>query len=780
MPAFVHAESLTGQVVDLQGSAVADAKIRLFDRTGGEPRSTTSSKEGSYSFQGIPRGTYLLEAEGATGTLRVSREVVVKGDEKVKLQMAISSTNTEVLVTASGTPLNVDENAKALDVVDADEISLRDELSISEAIRSLPGVRVQTLGGPGSFTTVKIRGLRPENTAVLIDGMRFRDAASPQGDATAFLENMTIVDTERIELLRGSGSSLYGSSASGGVINIASRPGGGPTHGSILAEGGGLGMLRSVVTLGGGFGMDRFSYSGAVSHQNATKGPRDGLPFRNSSTQGSAKYSFTPKISLSGKLWYANSYLATTESPTVKSAQLANFPATGPVNAIALPTDQLELFEKGQPYNSGNATYIPNQMDPDSRLLSTFWSGGITLQHQVTSSGSYHVTYQGVKTTRTGLDGPAGPGSFEPSTVGPVYNLDGYTRTLQARFDQHIGRYNLISFGYEFESESYVSFSGTNYSTSASANFIKLRQRSNAVYFQDQLRFLGGRLQLTVGGRSQFFNLQNPDFAGLVSPYTGTALVSPPTAYTGDAALAYLVPESGTKFRGHVGNSFRAPSGYERFGGGSFGYLGDPRLSPERSVAVDGGVDQKLFQSKLTLSGTMFYTNLQQRIDFVNSLPSGDPFGRPFGGYANVGGGIARGVEISGHLSPTARTNLGLSYTYVNSDSRAATIGANYFKTVGEVPHTVTVTATQWFGSRANVAFDMSALSKYTLSMSGRQFVFDGPVKADIAFHYDYPLSDRHTAEFYVKVENMFNQQAYENGFIGPKAWAIAGIKFRY
>ena len=56
-----------------------------------------------------------------------------------------------------------------------------------------------------------------------------------QGDATAFLEDMTIVDTERIEVLRGSGSSLYGSHALGGVINVTTRPGGGRTHGEFRA-----------------------------------------------------------------------------------------------------------------------------------------------------------------------------------------------------------------------------------------------------------------------------------------------------------------------------------------------------------------------------------------------------------------------------------------------------------------------------------------------------------------------------------------------------------------
>ncbi|HLQ77216.1 MAG TPA: TonB-dependent receptor, partial [Terriglobia bacterium] len=668
LPGYVHAENLTGRILDPQGKSVPDAQVRLFDRNSGELRATRSSRDGDFAFQGIPTGIYLVEADGASGTLAASYEVNVNGDQKMDLKLGINGTKTDVLVTASGTPLNVDEISKAVDVIDSEEIALRDEFSISETLRSVPGLRVQTLEGPGTFTTIRTRGLRAQDTAVLIDGMRFRDAASLQGDATGFLEDMNIVDTERIEVLRGSGSSLYGSNALGGVINITSRPGGGPTHGQFLVEGGGLGMIRSVAAIGGGFAKDRFTYSGGVSHLNVTKGSRDGLPSRNSSTQGSAKYSFNPKISLSGRLWYSNSYTASTESPTFTAAVLANSPSTGEVKAVALPIDQLALFEKGQAFNAGNATYIPNQIDPDGRRLGTFFSGGTTLQHQISSSSSYHVTYQGVKTTRTYLDGPAGPGSFEPTSA-TRSNFDGYTNTLQARFDQRVGSYNLISLGYEFEDERYVSFNGSAYDTTASSSSIKLPQRSNALYFQDQISLMAGRLQVTIGGRTQWFNLKDPVFAGFTSPYTGTTLITPPTAYTGDAALAYFIPQSNTKFRGHVGNSFRAPSGYERFGGGSGFYYGDPRLSPERSVAVDGGIDQKLFQSKLTLSGTIFYTNLQQTILFANSLPSGDPFGRFFG-YANGGGGIARGIELAGHVSPTRKTNVGMSYTYVNSDSR--------------------------------------------------------------------------------------------------------------
>src|SRR5882672_495495 len=294
MSALGYAENITGKVLDPQGSAVADAQIRLFDRNGGDMRSTTSSKEGVYGFQGIPAGTYLIDADGSTGTLRGSQEVTVRGDEKMDLKLTISGSKTDVLVTASGTSLRGDEIAKALDVVDSEDIDLRNEISISEALRTVPGLRIQTLEGPGSLTEIKIRGLRAQDTAVLIDGMRFRDAASISGDATAFLGDMNIIDTDRIEVLRGSGSSLYGSHALGGVINITSRPGGGPTHGAVLLEGGGLGMIRSTATIGGGFGMDRFTYSAGVSHLNVTKGSRDGLPYRSTGTQGSAKYDFTP------------------------------------------------------------------------------------------------------------------------------------------------------------------------------------------------------------------------------------------------------------------------------------------------------------------------------------------------------------------------------------------------------------------------------------------------------------------------------------------------------
>ena len=795
LPVSLSAETLSGQVLDPQSKAIAGAQVRLYDRNSGEMRSTKSADDGTYNFKELPIGNFLLEAGNSSGTLNGSSDVLVAGDKKLDLKLELSGVKSEVLVVAANTPQTTNEIAKAVDAIDSHEIALRDENSVPDAIRSFPGIRVQTQEGPGSLTTIQMRGLGNQDTAVVIDGVRFRDAGSIQGDATSMFEDMSLVDTDRIEVLRGSGSSLYGSHALGGVINITSNSGGGPMHGQFLAEGGGLGTIRSLATISGGLSKDEFTYSLGVSHINVTKGPRDGLPFRNTSTNFSLKYSINPKMSLAGKLWYANSYLATTENPSVNSDILATLPSSGEVKAVPLPIDQLQLLETGQPFDIGNATFIPNQIDPDSRRIGKPYTGDLLFQHQLTRTTSYQLEYQGVGTSRIYSDGPAGAGSFEPAT--PTQNsFYGYTNSGQFHIEQKAGRHNRLSGGYDYERERYVNLNG-NYNTPSSTGSTRFKQRSSSFYAQDLISLADNRLQISAGGRAQVFNLKDPQFTGYTSPYAGSTLIAPPTAYTGDGAISWFIRSSGTKLRAHAGSSYRAPSGYERFGGASGFYYGDPTLAPERARSADGGIDQNLFGSRVTISATAFYTRLQESIIFSNSLggpapadptdpnaPVGpfDPYGRSIG-YQNGSGGISRGLEVSAHMSPTSRTNIGLSYTRLNSDSDAPTVGTDYYKILGQSPNMFTATAAQWIGQRVSVSFDMSAYSKYVNTISGASglvFVFDAPIKADAAFHYDRPLKGHRSADFYAKVENLLNKRFYEDGFIGPKIWAVGGVRYKF
>jgi vitamin B12 transporter len=777
-----RADSLGGKVVDAQGLVVPNAAIVLHDRNSGDQRNTVSARDGSYRFGEIPAGAYLIEADAAASALVVSKEVSVKGDVMLDLMLEVAGTRTGVVVTASSTPQTIIEVAKAVDTVTAEQIELRDVFQITEALRVLPGLQVQTLEGPGSLTTIKTRGLRASDTAVLIDGMRFQDAASLQNDATSFLEDLTITDTERIEFMRGSGSSLYGSNAMAGVINIVSRSGGGPVSGELRAEGGGLGLFRGVAGIGGG--SDHVNYSGSVSHVNIADGVRGRSPYQNTSAQGSVRYSVTPGAVVTGRIWGTSAKLTGSVNPTLTPAVLANSSSTGEVPAIPLPMDQLALYEQGLPFTAGNATYIPSQIDPDANRLSSFVSGTAAYQQVVSANATYRIAYQGVDTRRGYRDGPEGSGPFQPFSVGTGH-FNGRTDTVQARLDQHLGSHSFLTAGYEFGRERYVAFDDTP-ADPTETNGIRLSQLSHSFYAQDQIPLAGGRLQVALSGRAQLFTLRQPIFSDTTSnPYAGTiGNVETPNAYTGDASVAYFNSTSQTKLRAHGGNSYRAPGTYERFGGGFGSFYGDPRLKPERAVAIDGGIDQWLVQQKLQVSGTIFWTKLQETILFANSLPPGDAFGRFFG-YENGGGGRARGVELSAQVSTNRRTTAFLSYTYTDSISTTPTVGTDYFKTLNLAPHTFALSVTQWFMPRLHVTFDLFTKSHYVLQIANfdvgsRLFDFNGGTKANLVVGYEIPTAGAKRIELYTKIENVFDRLAYEDGFVGPGRWAVAGVRLKY
>ena len=157
------------------------------------------------------------------------------------------------------------------------------------------GTPVSATGGTGAPTSLKTRGLRNEDTAILIDGQRLRDVAAPQGDATGLLSDLIFTNVDRLEVLRGSGSSLYGTNAIGGVVNILTDEGGGRTRGSLLTEGGSLGLFRGRAQVAGGINEDRVAYSVGVAHLNVAHGVDGDDAARNTSGQGRIRFQLTPR-----------------------------------------------------------------------------------------------------------------------------------------------------------------------------------------------------------------------------------------------------------------------------------------------------------------------------------------------------------------------------------------------------------------------------------------------------------------------------------------------------
>jgi iron complex outermembrane receptor protein len=615
--------------------------------------------------------------------------------------------------------------------------------------------------------------LRPEDTAVLIDGMRFRDVAAPQGDAQAYLEDLLTVNTGRIEVLRGSGSSIYGTNAIGGVVNVVTDAGGGPFHGDLTADGGGLGEFRGVAHLGGSGLDNRLQYSAGLGHLNVTRGVDNYNRYRNTTGNGLIDYSLRPGMVLRGRVLGADGFV-----------QLNNTPAAGPDSALP-PAGYVPAI--------GGITFIPNLDDPDYFRTSTFISTLVGVDHQVGPLLSYKITYQALLTDRNTVNGPLGVG------YQPVYRnssqFNGRIDTLQGRMNFLAGSHQLLTAGYEFEREYFDSpASDQNPDPAFRVNSnTQVSQRSNSFDAQDQVRLFQDRLQLSVSGRWQTFDLSLPRFLGNVPVYGNVSAVSPPHAYTGDISAAYFFKSSGTKIRSHGGNGYRAPSLYERFGtsfyGSSFTAYGDPRLRPERSVGIDAGIDQYFASDRLRLSASYFYTRLQEVIafDFSGLInPLTDPFGRSMG-YLNTGGGIARGVELSVEARPLRSMHLLSSYTYTNSRDKNSQFADGTLQTPRISPHTFTLTLLQQFGKRWDAALDFLAASNYLFPLSQndfpyseRTFVFPGPRQANLSIGYTHPLSDVSSIRFYISIKNIGDQTYYEDGFHTPGRWAIGGVTYSF
>ncbi|MDQ3907168.1 MAG: TonB-dependent receptor, partial [Acidobacteriota bacterium] len=636
------------------------------------------------------------------------------------------------------------------------------------------------------FFSIKTRGLRNQDTAILLDGLRLRDPSATQGDFSGYLSDIDIVNLDRVEVLRGSGSSLYGTNAIGGVVNLVTEEGGGPARGELLAEGGSLGFFRGRARLAGGTRSNRISYSLGASHRNVARGVDGDDAARNTSAQGRALFRLTPKATLTARGYFSDSFVQLNDDPRPVVGTLPG----GIVNAVPISLAELRRFESGVPasqLNNGGATFIPSANDPDAARATRFFSGALRFNHQPTERFGYTISYQGNTTRGRFTDGPAGTG-FEPAAPTRT-DFDGRAHTLDARADLLIGRSNFVTGGYEFERETFIN---RQFPESAADNSaLDVTERSHALFAQDQLRLLNDRLQLSAAFRAQFFKLDRPTFTPSASaPYQGVAFASPPNAYTGDGSIAYFFPRIGTKLRGHVGNGYRAPSLFERFGASfsnlfGFSAFGDPRLAPERSISFDAGIDQTFARRRARASATYFYTRLQQVIvfDFTGLVAQPDPFGR-FGGYVNTGGGLARGVELSFEGAPARTLDLRATYTFANSDERTPRLGQ--VRALAIPDHVFSLVATERLGRRVFFNFDLAAASDYLApifdpsSFASRVYRFGSTAKADAGASYRLPLAESRALRFFGVVENLFGATIYESGFRTPGRTARAGAQFSF
>jgi iron complex outermembrane receptor protein len=721
-----------------------------------ESFSTTTDALGNYRFESVPDGRYLLIAGG-----RQASVVIENG-------LASMARLADVVVVAAGDEQTVEQVSKTIDVIGGQEMRDRADFSLIESLRTIPGFRVQQLGGFGRTASIKTRGLRNQDTALLIDGIRFRDASAITGDATPFISDFTLTSIAKVEVLRGSGSSVYGTNAIGGTVDLRTPLARSGTHGQVSAAAGGLGLGRFRGNISHGTDDGRFGINAGYSRTVYTKGidGEDDAGNHNFQTRIDAR-PFTG-TSISGRIFFSDADVRLNSSPDT----LGLLPPSNTTIISAVP----------------GVNFIPDANDPDSFQRSRFFSGQASVEHMLSNKLILGGYYQGLTTRRVNDNGPLGRG-FQSASIsvfeGTIHTANGHLKWTPNYAHQ-------VSIGYEFEKERFGNEGRTP--LGFGDFFTRAGQKSNTFYLQDLIGLANGRLQIAGSMRVQTFGLDRPEFSLTNAPYEAAKLSDPPNAITFDGAAAYSFRSTGTKLRAHVGNGYRVPSLYERFGTffSTFGTpafvaLGDPFLKPEKTLAFDAGIEQDLARERVRLSATYFYTWLNDIIGFGNVVPNIGSTTRPFGGYENQIGGIARGGEFSARIKAGPSTEIFTSYTFTNSDQRTPQVsGSGILKSLGIPDHQFTLVATQRFG-RFWVNFDLLATSDYLAPIFSNStfnsyvYSFAGNRKADLTAGYTFRLKkDSVGLRLFGTIENLFDHEYYENGFKTAGATARVGLSFGF
>ena len=187
-------------------------------------------------------------------------------------QEADAAAAPDIVVTADRVEEPATKTGSSITVISAAEIEKTGAKGVADVLRSVPGVDVHEAGGIGTATSVAIRGSNPGETLVLIDGVRIGDPTATDGSVD--FGNLAVTDIERIEVLRGPQSALYGSDAMGGVINIITRKGTQTPRRSVSIEAGRYGTIDTRASMSGGD--DRWTYAFSIDALHSDGFPRYG------------------------------------------------------------------------------------------------------------------------------------------------------------------------------------------------------------------------------------------------------------------------------------------------------------------------------------------------------------------------------------------------------------------------------------------------------------------------------------------------------------------------
>ncbi|MDQ6625126.1 MAG: TonB-dependent receptor [Verrucomicrobiota bacterium] len=217
----------------------------------------------------------------------------------LRSDVAEAGTETEeIVVTATRLPIPQESSPATISVIDAEEIERTQTRRVADALREVPGLSIVQTGTPGQLTSLFTRGLRSEHTQVLLDGIPLN-----QGLAGLFnFADFTVDNIDRIEVVRGPQSTLYGPRALAGVVQIFTKRGSGQPTGSLSAEAGSFGSFREAFNISGSW--KQFDYSVGLSRFD-TDNDRPNNQYRNSNAIADVGWSPNEQLRIGSLFTYS-------------------------------------------------------------------------------------------------------------------------------------------------------------------------------------------------------------------------------------------------------------------------------------------------------------------------------------------------------------------------------------------------------------------------------------------------------------------------------------------
>jgi vitamin B12 transporter len=534
-----------------------------------------------------------VAAEGEEDKRIVEKEDASVGSEWTG-QMTITANRLDTPRIKTGTSTTT---------VTAAEIERRGYKSVTEALRAVPGLDVKVSGGEGRQASVFLRGANSAHTKVFIDGIEISDAASP-ARAVDF-GRLDIEDIEKIEVIRGPQSVLYGSDAIGGVINIITRRGKGPVKGYVKAEAGSYGTFRESTGISGSINWFDFRLTATRTDIEGFSaaawryGNHEKDGFHRTTVSGKIGIQPCDSVDVTGVFKFTG-YNSKVDDWGGWMGDDADRSQEGE-ELIFRPQVRLTLLEKKweQILGFSFAKLVRDHQDVDPLAL---WT------------------------------------SFGPSMYRYISRL--YKFDWQHNLKLH--ETNTLTFGAEMLRERssgwWSSWNWNTFTMQPPTSLDRNARSACGVYIQDQVS-LWERIFVTAGVR-----IDNHEYF--------------PTAVTWRVAPALWIPETRTRFKGSIGTGFKAPSLYQLH---SPDY-GNPNLDAEKSFGWDVGVEQYLFDKQLVVGVTWFENTFENLIDWVLI----NPF-LFTGQYRNVGEAFSHGLEVEVAWEPVKQLRIEGSYTYTKA-----------------------------------------------------------------------------------------------------------------